>query len=198
MSILERDIVLEVNRSYLPIGWRTVGEAMVLLCRDSVRVQPVTIQEDGAPFLHDLMRWEQWLRSPIRKPDRVVRASTQLVPVPEVIIDCENTYMPHEVLSLDLRGLYIRDKGIDQYTGEKLTMADATMDHVIPRSHGGDTSWLNLVLTRRDVNQFKADRTPAQAGLRLIREPKIPPPVPVYAILSNRHNIPECASFLRG
>ena len=170
---------------------------MVLLCKDAVRVLPVTIQEDGSPLVYEPLTWEKWLRTPIRKPHRVVHTASQLVGIPEVIIDRENDYVPYEILPLDLRGLYIRDKGIDQYTGEKITMEEASMDHIVPVSRNGETSWLNLALASKATNQFKADRTPAEAGMRLIREPKIPAPMPVYAVLNNRHNIPECASFLR-
>jgi 5-methylcytosine-specific restriction endonuclease McrA len=197
MSLLQKDIVLEVNRNYMATGWRTVGEAMVLLCKDAVRVLPVTIQVDGSPLFDEPKTWEQWLRVPIRKPNRVIHTASQLVAIPEVVIDRENAYVPHEVLPLDLRGIYVRDKGIDQYTGKQITMEEASMDHIQPKSRGGDSSWLNLVLASRETNQFKADRTPAEAGLRLIRAPRIPAPMPVYATLSNRHNIPECASFLR-
>ncbi len=197
MSLLQQDIVLEVNRNYMATGWRTVGEAMVLLCKDAVRVLPVFIQEDGSPVYHEPKTWEQWLETPVTKPHRVVRAASQLVAIPEVIIDRENDYVPMEILPLDLRGIYVRDKGIDQYTGEKITMEEASMDHILPKSRGGDSSWLNLVLASRQVNQFKADRTPEEAGLRLINKPRIPAPMPVYAVLRNRHNIPECASFLR-
>lgn len=196
MSLLYRDIVLEVNRAHLPVGWRRVSEVVRLLCRGAVHVLPVEIQEDGSPFHHPSMDWKTWLRRPIRKPERVVYSACQVVAIPEVVIDLTNDYMPKETLPLSLRGLYIRDRGIDQYTGLPVKLADASMDHIVPISRGGPTSWLNLALTSKAINQFKADRTPEEAGLKLIRPPRIPPSMPVSVILDNRHNIPECASFL--
>lgn len=68
-------------------------------------------------------------------------------------------------------GVLRRDEHRCQYCGAG--NAD-TVDHVVPRSHGGKNTWKNTVAACNDCNQRKSDRTPAQAGMRLRTEPKSP------------------------
>jgi len=70
--------------------------------------------------------------------------------------------------------LYSRDNKTCQYCGESCSYKDLTMDHVVPKSLGGRTSWNNIVSCCRDCNTFKADRTPKQANMRLINKPSYP------------------------
>jgi 5-methylcytosine-specific restriction endonuclease McrA len=49
-----------------------------------------------------------------------------------------------------------------------------TVDHIVPRSRGGDTSWENTVLACGPCNSRKRDRTPAEAGMRLLQAPYVP------------------------
>lgn len=62
-----------------------------------------------------------------------------------------------------------------QYTGEILPPAQLTVDHVVPKSKGGKSTWENCVTASLKVNAEKADRTPDQAGLKLLRPAKAPP-----------------------
>lgn len=61
-----------------------------------------------------------------------------------------------------------------QYTGKQIKESDADIDHVKPRSKGGINSWDNMVVCTKEINRMKADMTPKQAGLKLIRKPKKP------------------------
>lgn len=70
--------------------------------------------------------------------------------------------------------IYLRDDYTCQYTGVRYPASELTLDHVHPQSRGGKTNWTNLVACHKDVNFKKADRTPKEAGLRLLREPYIP------------------------
>jgi 5-methylcytosine-specific restriction endonuclease McrA len=67
-----------------------------------------------------------------------------------------------------------RDGFTCQYTGMKLTKATATIDHVVPRSKGGKTSWDNCVASHISVNNKKGDKSNAEAGLKLIKKPVEP------------------------
>ena len=72
-----------------------------------------------------------------------------------------------------------RDRFLCQYCGERLPLGRLTFDHVIPRSQGGRTSWENIVMACRPCNGQKADRTPVQAGMRLLKEPVRPSWLPL-------------------
>lgn len=71
-------------------------------------------------------------------------------------------------------GIYYRDNGKCGYCDITLSKAEATVDHIIPRSKGGQDEWINLVLSCRKCNCKKDDRTPQQAGMRLLIAPKNP------------------------
>lgn len=70
--------------------------------------------------------------------------------------------------------IYSRDKKVCQYCGNKFKPQELTLDHVIPKSVGGKTTWTNIVTSCKDCNTVKANRTPQQAGMRLIQRPAYP------------------------
>ena len=67
-----------------------------------------------------------------------------------------------------------RDRNICQYCGGRFPFRDLTMDHVIPKSRGGDKSWNNIVACCRRCNNRKGNQTPEEARMPLIRTPQIP------------------------
>lgn len=86
--------------------------------------------------------------------------------------------------------LWLRDGGICQYSGTKsragycaveVTTRDFTFDHVEPKSRGGEATWENIVCACQPCNTFKANRTPKEAGLVLLSEPRKPKPHEVAA-----------------
>lgn len=72
------------------------------------------------------------------------------------------------------KALVKRDKSICQYCRTKLTPSQITIDHVIPRVKGGGTTFLNCVVSCHACNNKKADKTPEEAGMTLLRRPMIP------------------------
>lgn len=72
------------------------------------------------------------------------------------------------------KALVKRDRSICQYCSIKLTASQITIDHVLPRAQGGITSFINCVVCCQTCNNNKADRTPDQAGIKLLRKPTHP------------------------
>ena len=72
------------------------------------------------------------------------------------------------------KALVKRDRSHCQYCHIKLTASQITIDHVVPRAQGGITSFSNCVVACQDCNNKKADRTPEQAGMKLLRRPTHP------------------------
>jgi 5-methylcytosine-specific restriction endonuclease McrA len=83
-------------------------------------------------------------------------------------------------MKLTKRNIFLRDNFTCQYTGKTVSTKNADIDHVIPKAQGGRTSWENLVVCSKDVNRKKADRTPQEAGLRLLKRPCKPEPQVIY------------------
>ncbi len=107
--------------------------------------------------------------------DREVHSSSEAWPMPSIV------RLVNTVASLFTRGvkfnrrnLYLRDKGRCQYCSRKVSTADFTLDHVVPRSKGGQTSWTNLVTACLSCNQRKGNRSVREAGFRLRTEPVKP------------------------
>lgn len=74
--------------------------------------------------------------------------------------------------------VFARDKGRCQYCNKAVSRAEATFEHVIPRSRGGTTRWENIVIACLPCNQRKGSRTPAEAGMKLRATPIRPTTLP--------------------
>ena len=72
------------------------------------------------------------------------------------------------------KNLFKRDRYTCQYCGIQPGPEELTVDHVVPRSRGGTSTWENCVLACVECNKRKADRTPAQAGLKMRKTPRKP------------------------
>lgn len=104
--------------------------------------------------------------------DVEIRSATQSWKLPSVLrkIASKFRYRPRKV-RFSRKNILARDNSECQYCRSK---HELTMDHVIPVSQGGKTTWENVVTACFECNQFKADRTPKQAGMTLIRKPVRP------------------------
>ncbi|MCD0483275.1 HNH endonuclease [Streptacidiphilus sp. ASG 303] len=106
-------------------------------------------------------------------PMRVVRGADVEVPLPRVVRLTRYVRVPfRQRAAWSRRGVLVRDQHRCAYCGRRAT----TVDHLVPRSRGGADSWLNTVAACAEDNQRKADRTPEQAGMTLLRRPFEPTP----------------------
>ncbi|MFO8101677.1 MAG: HNH endonuclease [Dehalococcoidia bacterium] len=76
---------------------------------------------------------------------------------------------PRPHVKLTRHRVFSRDNYTCQYCGKQSN--DLTLDHVVPRYRGGEHSWHNVVSACKNCNQRKAGRTPAEAGMKLMRKP---------------------------
>ena len=96
----------------------------------------------------------------------------QLYPRPSVIRMLYHVRRPRPTVRLSRREVFVRDRYRCQYCAE--TIVEPTVDHVVPRRLGGARRWENLVTACRHCNLRKAGRTPRDAGMRLLRQPRRP------------------------
>lgn len=87
--------------------------------------------------------------------------------------------------------VYIRDNHTCQYCGERMSAKNLTLDHVVPASHNGKKDWENVVAACRECNQRKANRTPTQAKMPLLNEPKAPHWQPIVDFELKSETIPN-------
>lgn len=96
-------------------------------------------------------------------------------PVPSIIrLRAYVSSHQHRLVRFSKQNVYLRDSCTCQYCGKKCSNKELTIDHVIPVSKQGPENWSNVVAACRHCNQKKGNRTPAAAGMPLLREPEPP------------------------
>ncbi|MCB1245057.1 MAG: HNH endonuclease [Verrucomicrobiales bacterium] len=190
-DILNKNIVLVLNRNWQAINIVTPATAFSQMCVDTATGLDIQGEEVMIPT-----RWNDWLELPVRDEDNQVGTPRGQIRVPTVIVLARFDRVPVKRPRFSARSLWERDGGRCQYTGRILRPGEGNIDHILPRSRGGTTTWENCVLAAREVNSRKADRTPEEAGLRLVRQPKAPREVPVTMLLRNPHDIKDWKPFL--
>jgi len=164
-SILEQHILV-LNRSWRAVTTTTVRRAMSLVYRDSARIiEPDTFE------VFDLDAWAEVGQS---MGEPVIRTVFRSFRVPEVILLRTYDGNPRRRVPFSRRHLLRRDESTCQYCGQRRGSEDLTIDHVVPRSLGGVSSWTNCVVACRGCNRRKGDGPPERAGMRLLRRPTKP------------------------
>ena len=146
--------VLGLNKNYVPISIITMKKALLKVC--SKRAEMVYL-ENGVIVCCDI---DEWFR--LKKP------------LPCVIRFLNYTGEEIQSVVLTKKNLFIRDDYLCQYCGKEVNKEDIQMEHIIPRSSGGETIWKNVVSSCKSCNEKKSDRTPKQAGMKLLSEPYKP------------------------
>ena len=208
-DILNKNIVLVLNRNWQAINIRTPADAFCQMATNVATALDIEVESDGSEspelrtprsaFRASNVRpvtWEEWITLPIRDGDNAVRTGKGLVRVPTVIVALNYAKVPKKRPKLSARNIRERDGNRCQYTGKLLHPDEGSLDHVVPRSRGGKDSWENLVWSAKEVNQRKADRLPHEAGLKLLTVPRAPKELPVTALIRNAHDIPEWKLFV--
>jgi 5-methylcytosine-specific restriction endonuclease McrA len=190
-DILNKATVLVLNRNWQAIHVKTPADAFCMLATGAATALDIQGDDWITP-----VRWRDWLVLPIREQDHAVKTPRGRVRVPTVIIAANYSKVPMRRPNFGARGIWERDGGICQYTGRKLAPREGNIDHVIPRSRGGATSWENCVLAHREMNSKKANRLPQEAGLRLLKRPSAPRALPASALIRNQHEVADWRHFL--
>ena len=190
-DILYKNIVLVLNRNWQAVNTTTPADVFGQMATDAATGLDVHGQDWMVP-----VKWTEWLELPVREGDLSIGTARGQIRVPTVVVLSRFDRVPLMRPKFSLRGLWQRDGGMCQYTGRKLAPGEGNIDHVFPQSRGGESTWENCVLSDRDVNQRKADRTPGEAGLRLRSDPSRPPEMPATWFIRNAHAIPDWEVFL--
>ena len=110
--------------------------------------------------------------------DKTIRSVTFEVRMPSVVRFIRMLKRRKPVIRFSRENVYARDQGKCQYCLRKITRAEATYDHVVPRAQGGRTGWDNIVIACVPCNQSKGGRTPEQARMKLSVRPQKPAKLP--------------------
>jgi len=143
---LMQEPVLVLNATYEPINVTAVRRAMVLLLKGVAQAEEMHNAE--------------------------VHSAANAHKVPSVIRLLAYRHIPQQSRALSRKNILLRDRNTCQFCGRVFPSSELTLDHVVPRSRGGRSSWENLVACCYRCNNSKGDRTPEEAGIKLARKPR--------------------------
>ncbi|MCC6683354.1 MAG: HNH endonuclease [Phycisphaeraceae bacterium] len=174
--------------------------ALSMLFRDLAEVIRV---DDGSYTGHDFDSWldvstarESFERRLIREQYEWVGTVRCQIAVPKIIRLLGYDKLPRREVKLNRRNIFARDENRCQYCGDKFPTSELSLDHVIPRSRGGASSWDNLVCCCVRCNARKGGRTPRQAHMTLTRKPVQPARNPVVALRLGHEKYASWKQFL--
>lgn len=116
--------------------------------------------------------------------------------LPTAIVLARYVKIPYKSARLTRGNIAKRDNNTCQYCSKVLKPSEQTIDHVIPKSKGGDHKWNNVALACIRCNMDKADRTPEQAGMKLLKSPKIPTKSVLVFDIYNKSSLPGWEKWL--
>lgn len=201
MSLLEKPLVLSLNRNWSALGYLTPKQALVAMCGGAYGGTPpalaldLTVSEDGSLEYARAVTWEEWLELPVRDSDLSLSTANGAIRCPVVIIRPGYAEQPLKMPRMSRNAILERDGYTCAYSGKKLPKEKLNLDHILPKSRGGKDSWENLVACDKDINFKKGNKLNSEAGLVLTKQPKAPRPIPVAATLGSGKR-PEHAPFL--
>ncbi len=174
--------VLVLNKHYMAVRIVGARRAFSLLCRELAEV--VSFEEGS----YSNYNFESWCEiSQLRRqfePDGYDWVSTVNfhVAVPRIIRLLFYDRLPRTEVKFNRRNIFARDKNRCQYCGKRFPTSELSLDHVVPRSVGGESEWENIVCACAGCNVRKGGRTPKQAGMTLIHKPVRPKHNPLVHI----------------
>jgi 5-methylcytosine-specific restriction endonuclease McrA len=177
-AVLLQRATLVLNRSWRPVHVTTVRRALCMVFRDAAKIVcPASLQT------YD---FASWIEVPIPDHASAIRSPSVSIAAPEIVVLAHYNRVPCHQAPFTRRNLFLRDDYTCQYCGKRGPSSKLSVDHVLPRSRGGSTSWENCVLACVRCNARKANHTPQEAGLNLLRQPTRPRWTPYLSLTENQ------------
>ncbi len=191
-----------LNAHYVALRVITVRRAMALLCKRTLKDDPVAEivhVEDDRFYTYNFEDWADL--SEFRREFEAaefdwIRTVRFDLPVPKIVRVLTYNRVPRQQVKLNRRNIFARDHSRCQYCGQKPATSELSLDHVVPRSQNGPTTWENIVTCCVTCNVRKGGRTPAKARMKLLSKPVKPATSPVLRIRLSDHKYRSWRQFL--
>jgi 5-methylcytosine-specific restriction endonuclease McrA len=189
--------VLVLNKLFMAVHVISVRRAFCLLCKEAAEVVSL---EDGQFATYSFETWREvseYRSQHFREvDDDWVRTVDSEIQVPRVIRLLVYERLPRQTVKFNRRNIFARDNNQCQYCGKKFPTAELSLDHIIPRSQGGQSTWDNVVCACVSCNVKKGGRTPKQAHLTLVRKPEKPRRSPLLNLKLTHRKYQSWRTFL--
>lgn len=179
--------VLVLNRGYQPVRITDARDGFAMLYLGRARALDATFEP------YDFTAWAS------RRPgaeDEAIGTARGHICIPRVLLLEGYNRVPRAPLRLSRRHVYMRDEFTCQYCAIRPGVKDLNLDHVMPRSRGGRSTWENLVTSCRRCNLTKGWATPEEAGMRLLKRPVRPSWSLALSLAAQRRRFVEWEPFL--
>ena len=157
--------VLVLNRVFQAVQITSIRRALTLLYKGQVRAV------DAEYRTYD---FDNWIDIPVQPTDIYVRTPTRKILIPHVVQLLAFDRLPRQEVKFSRGNIYLRDHNRCQYCGRKFPSSELSLDHVVPISRGGKSSWENVVCACLPCNVRKGNRLVGEGDIRLIRQPSRP------------------------
>jgi 5-methylcytosine-specific restriction endonuclease McrA len=165
--------VLVLNRHFHAIQVTSIRRALTLLYKGHVRAV------DADYRTYDFGDWQD---IPVQPSDACISTPSQQILIPHVVQLLAFERMPRQEVKFSRGNIYLRDHNRCQYCGRKFSSAELSLDHVIPISRGGKSTWENVVCACLPCNVRKGNKLLTECGVQLIRQPVRPKWHPLHRL----------------
>jgi len=185
--------VLVLNRLWQAVNVCTVRRGISLLYQGHAHV----VLKEGETFnTFGFDDWKDFSMRTISEKDEVVGTVSFKIKIPQVILLLFYDRLPVNEVKFTRRNIFERDGNRCQYCGKKFDTRELNLDHVLPKSRGGSTTWDNIVCSCTSCNARKGRRTLEEAGMRLIKKPRKPKWQPFITVNLRRAKHENLKHFL--
>lgn len=157
------DPTLVLNRSWRIVHVTTVKKALTLVYEGAARVVN--------PETYETYDFWTWVTIGAERGETCIRTMRFRIRIPEVIVLNGYDGLPPKSVHFSRQNIYQRDNYTCQYCNTQPGVYNLTVDHVIPRSRGGHSDWLNCVSACSKCNRKKGNRMLDEVQMKLVRSP---------------------------
>jgi len=154
--------VLVLNRVFQAIQITSVRRAFTLLYKGHVKA----VDADYRTY-----DFENWQDIPVQPADAYVRTPSRSILIPHVVQLLQFDKVPRQEVKFSRGNIYLRDQNRCQFCGRKFPSSELSLDHIVPLSRGGKSSWENVVCACLPCNVKKGNKLLSETKLQLIRQP---------------------------
>ncbi|NOK03409.1 MULTISPECIES: HNH endonuclease [Myxococcus] len=177
--------VLVLNRYYQPVHVTSVKRAFSLLYLGVAKAI------DSQYRLYEFADWAE-----LSATQDCITTIERTIRVPRVLVLSAYDHLPRGRVRFSRLNIYARDNDTCQYCGKNLPRSELNLDHVMPRTQGGKTTWENVVCSCVPCNLRKGGRTPEQAHMKLLKKPVRPRWTPLFRGATRKVTYREWLPFL--
>lgn len=164
-SIVNKEYTLVLNSMYMPIGVTPIKKALIAMnsakLGESLVAAALNLEykemDNGeinfsSPSTYYPVSWEDWIQLPVRSFDIPIHTPKMIIRAPIVLVARNCDKIPMKRIPLSKRAVYNHYKGRCIWSGEKLSLNEASLEHMITRSAKGARSWKNIGLAHKKLN----------------------------------------------